>query len=119
MTKEKIVDYINSMNTDEIVALHNSYCEAANCMDDCIYGMEELEEVLDGVEKWNLVNMIRHGDFDFMKDFWQINVYGNLDSYNAWELPIFAKDIADYILSEDDSLNDDKIQEILDEEGEE
>ena len=118
MTKEKIVDFINSMNTDEIVALHNSYCEAVNCMDDCIYGMEELKEVLDGVEKWNLVDMMRRGNFDFMKDFWQVNVYGNLDSYDAWELPIFVEDIADYILSEDDSLNDDKIQEILDEEEE-
>lgn len=118
MTKEKIVDYINSMNTDEIVALHNSYCEAANSMYDCIYAMDELSDVLCGVDTWRLVDMMRHGDFDFTKDFWQINVYGNLDSYDAWELPIFAEDIADYILSEDDSLNDDKIREILDEEEE-
>lgn len=117
MTKrEKLIDYVNSKGIDEKIAFHNAYCDAANSADDCIYGMEDLEEVLDGVEKWTLVNMIRFGDFDFMKDFWKINGYGNLDSYGAWELPIFAEDIADYILSEDDSLNDDKIKEILDEE---
>lgn len=114
--KQKLVDYINDMGVEEKIALHNTYCDAANCMDDWIYAMDDMEEVLDGVDKWALVRMIRFGDFDFMKDFWQVNGYGNLDSYNAWELPIYAKDIADYILSEDDSLNDGKIQEILDEE---
>lgn len=117
-TEKKLVDYINGMGVGEKIALHNAYCDAAGCTDDCIYEMEELEEVLDGVEKWTLVNMIRFGDFDFMKDFWKINGYGNLDSYGAWELPIFASDIADYILSEEDALGNDEIQDILDEEEE-
>ena len=113
--RKKLVDYINSMGIDEKIALHNTYCDAANCMDDCIYEMNDLEEVLDGVDKWELVRMIRFGDFDFMKDFWGFNGYGNLVSYNAWELPIYASDIADYILSKEDSLGNDEIQEILDE----
>ena len=120
MTKrEKLIDFINSMGIDEKIALHNAYCDAANCMDDCIYGMNEMEEILDGVDKWELVRMIRFGDFDFMKDFWGFNGYGNLVSYNTWELPVCAEDIADYILSEENSLGNDEIQEILDEEEEE
>ena len=112
--KQKLVDYINGMGIEEKIALHNTYCDAANCMDECIYGMNDLEEILDGVDKWELVRMIRFGDFDFMKEFWGFNGYGNLVSYNAWELPIYAEDIADYILSEEDSLGNDEIQEILD-----
>lgn len=119
MTKrERLIDYINGMGVDEKIALHNSYCDAAGCLDDCIYEMDEFDEVLDGVGKWTLVNMIRFGDFDFMKDFWVVNGYGNLDSYGAWELPIFASDIADYILSEEDALGNDEIKDILDEEDE-
>ena len=116
--KQKLVDYINSMGIDERLALHNTYCDAANCMDDCIYAMDDMEEILDGVDKWELVRMIRFGDFDFMKEFWSINGYGNLVSYNAWELPIYASDIADYILSAEDSLGDDEIQYILEEDEE-
>lgn len=116
MTKrEQLIDCINGTGVEEKIALHNTYCDAVNCMDDCIYTMDDMEEILDGVDKWELVRMIRFGDFDFMKDFWSFNGYGNLDSYNAWELPIFAEDIADYILSEEDSLGNDEIQEILDE----
>ena len=112
--KQEIVDYINGMGIEEKIALHNTYCDAADCMDDCIYTMDEMEEILDGVDKWELVRMIRFGDFDFTKDFWGFNGYGNLVSYNAWELPVFASDIADYILSEEDSLGNDEIKEILD-----
>ena len=117
MTKrEKLVDYINGMGIEEKISLHNTYCDAANCMDDCIYTMDEMEEILDGVDKWELIRMIRFGDFDFMKEFWGFNGYGNLVSYNAWELPVYAEDIADYVLRKEDSLGDDEIQYILEEE---
>ena len=114
--RQKLVDYIDGMGIEEKIELHNSYCDAANCKDDCIYSMDEMEEILDGVDKWELVRMVQFGDFDCTKDFWNFNGYGNLVSYNAWELPIYAEDIADYILSEKDSLGNDEIQEILDEE---
>ena len=116
--RKKLVDYINEMGIEEKIALHNTYCDAANCMDDCIYSMDEMEEILGGVDTWKLVDMMRYGNFDFQDDLWGFNGYGNLDSYNAWELPIYAEDIADYILSEEDSLGNDKIQEILDDEDE-
>ena len=116
--RQKIVDCIDGMGIEEKIALHNTYCDAANCLDDCIYSIDEMEEILDGVDKWELVRMIRFGDFDFMKDFWGFNGYGNLDSYNAWELPVYAEDIADYVLLKEDSLGNDEIQEILDGEDE-
>ena len=117
MTKrEKLIDCIDGMGVEEKIALHNTYCDTANCMDDRIYTIDELDEILYGVDKWELARMIQFGDFDCTKDFWSFNGYGNLDSYNALELPIFAEDIADYILSEEDSLGNDEIQEILDEE---
>ena len=116
--RQKIVDYINGMGIEEKIALHNTYCDAAKRMDDCIYTMDEMEEILDGVDKWELVRMIRFGDFDFMKEFWGVNGYGNLVSYNAWELPVYAEDIADYVLLKEDSLGDDEIQYILDGEEE-
>ena len=116
--RKKLVDYINGMGVEEKIALHNTYCDAANCMDDCIYTMDEMEEILDGVDKWELVRMIRFGDFDFMKEFWGFNGYGNLVSYDAWELPIYASDIAGYIMLREDSLGNDEIREILDGEDE-
>ena len=100
--RKKLVDYINGMGIEEKIALHNTYCDAANCMDDCIYAMDEL------------VRMVRFGNLDFAKDFWGFNGYGNIASYDASELPVYAEDIADYVLLKEDSLGNDEIKEILD-----
>ena len=102
--RKKLVDYIDGMGIEEKIALHNAYCDAANCTDDCIYTMDEL------------VRMVRFGNLDFAKDFWGFNGYGNIASYDASELPVYAEDIADYILSEEDSLGNDEIKKILDRE---
>lgn len=119
MTKrEQLIEYINVAAVDKQIAIHNAYCNAASSTDDYIYTMDELEEVLCDVEKWQLVDMLRFGDFDFMKDFWSFNGYGNLVAFNAWELPIYPGDIADYMLSNEDSLGNDEIENILNDEME-
>ena len=116
MTKrEKLVDYINDMKTEEIVELHNSYCEAAGYEDDRIYSMYELDELLEGRTPTDILSMGFYGDFRPHHDFFWFNGYGNLKSADfITDMPIFAIDIANYILSEEDSLGNDEIQEILD-----
>ena len=117
--RKKLVDYINSMKTDEIVALHNDYCEAAGYEDDRIYSRYELDEILEGRTPTDILSMGFYGDFRPQHDFFWFNGYGNLKSADyITDMPISAIDIANYILSEKDSLGNDEIQEILDEEGE-
>ena len=118
MTKEKrLIDYINSMNTDEIVALHNDYCAAAGYEDDRIYSMDELDELLEGRTPTDILSMGFYGDFRPQHDFCWFNGYGNLESADhIADMPIFAIDIANYILSNEDSLGNDEIQEMLDKE---
>ena len=117
MIKQKIVDYINSMNDEELIELHNRYCEAAGYEDDIVYSMYELDEILEGRTPTDILSMGFYGDFRPQHDFFCFNGYGNLKSadYIA-DMPIFAIDIANYILSEKDSLGNDEIQEMLDEE---
>ena len=115
--RKKLVDYINSMKTDEIVELHNRYCEAAGHEDDRIYSMYELDEIMEGRTPTDILSMGFYGDFRPQHDFFWFNGNGNLESADyITYMPIFAIDIANYILSEEDSLDNDEIQEILDEE---
>ena len=118
--RKKLVDYINDMKTEEIVELHNSYCEAAGYEDDRIYSMYELDEILEGRTPTDILSMGFYGDFRPQHDFFWFNGYGNLKSadYIA-DMPIFAIDIANYILSEKDSLGNDEIKVILDEQEDE
>ena len=115
--REKLVEYINSMKTDEIVELHNSYCEAAGYEDDRIYSMDELDELLEGRTPMDILLRGFYGDFNPRHAFFWFNGYGNLESADYMSgTPISAEDIADYILSKEDSLGNDEIQEILDDE---
>lgn len=117
--RKKLVEYINGMKNDEIVELHNRYCEAAGYEDDQIYSMYELDELLEGRTPTDILSRGFYGDFRPQHDFFWFNGYGNLESADRTnDMPIFAIDIANYILSEEDSLGNDKIQEILDEEEE-
>ena len=113
--RKKLVDYINSMKTDEIVALHNDYCEAAGYEDYRIYSMYELDELLEGRTPTDILSRGFYGDFRPHHDFFWFNGTGNLESADyITDIPIFAIDIANYILSNEDSLGNDEIQEILD-----
>ena len=117
--KQKLVDYINSMKTEEIVELHNSYCEAAGYEDDRIYSMWDLDDLLSDTKPVDILCMSFHGSFNPHHEFFWFNGYGNLKSADyITDMPIFASDIANYILSNDDSLGNDEIQEILDGEDE-
>ena len=119
MIKQKIVDYINSMNDEEVIELHNRYCEAAGYEDDRIYSMYELDELLEGRTPTDILSMGFYGDFRPHHDFFWFNGNGNLESADyTTDMPIFASDIANYILSEEDSLGNDEIQEMLDEDEE-
>ena len=112
--RQKLVDYINSMNTDEIVALHNDYCEAAN-YDEHIYSMDELDEFFSCSKPHWILERAFYGEFNPRHYYFWLNNSCNLESADyIFEMPISVDDIADYILSEEDSLGNDEIQEILD-----
>ena len=117
--RKKLVDYINSLDDDEMVALHNAYCCAIGDEDSCIYSTHDLDEVLEGRTPTDILCMEFYGNFNPRDRFFWFNGYGNLESTGyAVDAPIFASDIADYILSAEDSRGNDEIKEILDEDEE-
>ena len=118
MTKrEKLIEYIDSLGNDELIELHNSYCEAAGYEDDRVYSTDELDELLEGMTPTDILLRGFYGDFNPRHAFFWFNGYGNLESADYMSgTHISTEDIADYILSNEDSLGNDEIQEILDKE---
>ena len=120
MTKrEQLIEYIDSLDAYELIELHNSYCEAAGYGDDRIYSMWDLDELLEGRTPTDILCMSFHGDFNPHHSYFWFNGYGNLESVDyVAGTPICAEDIADYVLRREDSLGNDEIKEILDEDEE-
>ena len=99
MIKQKIVDYINSMNDDEVIELYNRYCEAAGYEDDRIYSMYELDELLEGRTPIDILCRSFHGSFNPHHNFFWFNRCGNLESADyLGGTTVCTDDIADDIL---------------------
>lgn len=116
--KQKLVDYINDMSNDEMVELYNRYCEASHCRDAIIYNACELDEVLEGRAPIDILSMGFSGDFNPQRSYFWFNGYGNLESADFDDTPVYPPEIVDYMLRTEDGLGNDEIQYMLDEEDE-
>ena len=56
------------------------------------YEMEQMDELLHGVEVLEILRMAHFGEFNWSDDYFTINAYGNLDSINEFE---FEKELTD------------------------
>ena len=114
--RNKIKEYL-ACDCNFIVGIHNEYCDANNDPDARIYCMDELDEILDGKTPTQILMMMHFGNFNPMDEYFRFDGYGNLESTDFPENWIYLDDIVDYIIDNNDSLNDDRIEEILTEEA--
>ena len=60
--------------------------------------MEQLDEMLNGVEPTEVLRMAHFGEFNWSDDYFTINVYGNLESISEFEFEDMLKDNHDEIV---------------------
>ena len=111
---QMIKDALDTLNTSDLVYIHNEYCDAMNACDDRIYSMDDFDELMNGQTPWEIARSAYYGDFCPAHDYFWFNGYGNLESSDYPDDHIYTDDIAEYIDSHDDALYNDEIQEILD-----
>ena len=63
------------------------------------YEMEEIDEVLHGVENLEILRMAHFGDFNWNDDYFTVNAYGNLESINEFEFEKVLKDNQNEIIT--------------------
>jgi len=109
---EKIKETIENMGVDDIVVLHNNYCEDCNYMDDYIYSMEDLDELLNGHTPLEVLDAVA-ADFNSNDTYIQGGVYGFKSFSYDTEGFIYPSDIAHYIDENETDLDSDEIADIL------
>ena len=117
----RIEKALEEMCPEDLLMLHNEYCEANNCMDDYVYFMDDFDEILGGMKPWEIARATFYGNrFNPCDDYFYFNACGNLESLQYAEDAngevIFPGDIAEYIARTGDDLGNDEIAEILEEE---
>ena len=105
MTYEQIMETLKGMNTEELVEVHNKYCDAYNDMDNIIYENDDYFLETYFMERpAELARAIQYGDYRYNDVYVQFNGYGNLDSFDYTDGHVFLSDIANYVadLEEDE-----------------
>ena len=116
--REYLIDMLEGMDGWQIVGVHNACCGKVKYDGDYIYEMEMFNEFENGRTPLEIASDA--ADLN-LNDIWiRYNGYGKLESTvcpvdDDW---IDIDEIADYIIDNDDALDNDEIRDILDEEEE-
>ena len=111
--RDAIREYIKNLRDYEQVNLWNEYCEAQNCDDDRIEGMEEFDDLFYGRSPLEIVRSL-DGSFNPNHTWFYFDGWGDVCSTNHPEDDVIQQDdIAEYIDESGDSLYDSGIAELL------
>lgn len=135
--ENSIREVLQSLDDSELVSIHNGYNEANRRYDDDIYSMDLFDEIYANYEPSEVATRVFYGhdewndesSFNPNREWFYLNGYGNPVSidyvgYNEYAdkfmCPLVdVAGIIDYIIETEDALDNDEIQDLLDEYGEE
>ena len=112
---EQIEAILDDMYDDELIEIHNRYCEANNNYDDQIYNNDDatLDEVMGECTFSEAACKLHYSDYNYNDNYFWFDGNGNLkSSYNPRD-NIFVGDIARYVVDNEDDLGNMDLREAI------
>lgn len=106
---ERIREYLEGLHDWDLISIWNEWC--AN--DNCVYPMDELDELLGGRAPSEILRASFYGDINPNDDYFKYNSRGNLVSTNTLSDWVDIEDLARYIDETENDLGDSEISDIL------
>lgn len=110
--KDRIEDYLDTLDAGELIEFHNEYCNVTNNIEDHIYKMYEANDILTGTPL-EIISSLNIEYFNPEEDYFRNTVYG----YESTDFPesdwIDTSEIADYMARNEDAFGDSTIDDIL------
>lgn len=111
-TKDKIIEYIDTLSDNEKAYLWNQYCSDVGYSDDAIEYFEEdtINEFFQS--PYDALRAAFFGEVSFNHDYFKLNGYGNIvtgypDDFADWE------DVASYAIENEEDFGYDEIRYII------
>lgn len=115
-TIEAITDYLNELDNNELVSIHNEYCQSQNYADNEIYNNdEEFFNMFFEGKVLDAVRAVSYGEYNYSNDYVIFNGYGNLESFNNPSAHVDISEIANDILENPENY-DIELEEVEEEE---
>lgn len=112
---EQIKAILNDMYDDELVEIHNCYCEANNNYDDQIFQNDDatLDDVMGECTFSKAACKLHYSDYNYNDHYFWFDGYGNLESSNDPKDNIFVYDIARYVIDNENDLGNMDLREAI------
>jgi hypothetical protein len=110
---EAITDYLENLTNNELVNVHNEYCQNCNYSDNEIFSNDEdfFNTFFDG-KVMEAVRAISFGEYQYNHDYVMFNGYANLESFdnpiNNIDIAAIAADILENPENYDIELEDEE-----------
>jgi hypothetical protein len=111
-TKEEIISLIieamNNLDTEDLIQLNNTYCWRTSDESEVYGNDEEFFSTFFSTNSFEAVRSAHFGDWRFQDNYVQFNGYGNLVSFNSFEvkdLPDLPQNIAEVIYENPDEFS--------------
>lgn len=117
MTKEeRLEEWLNNLSYDDLIAIWNEFM-----YDDSIWSNDDytLNEFFSEYEPYEILCRTFYGEYNLSHDWFYVNAYGNLVSFNNPKSdisPIYIPELAEQIIDSDNDNGYDEIRDILDSE---
>ena len=109
---ESVMEYLEGLSNDELVSIHNEYCQSTGNSDDEIYNNDE--DFFNTFYEGDVMGALRatnYGEWSFSHDYVQFNGYANLESFDDPSDNIDLSAIADDILENEGNYYDIELED--------
>lgn len=108
---DAIVDHLDNVLTrDELVRLHNEYCQHINSDDEIYHNDDEFFEIY-FTKPLDAIRALCYGEYEYNDTYVKFNGYANLESSNDPTDWIYTDEIAGFILDNEHLYDFDLIDE--------
>ena len=111
-----VATVISNMRTEDIVAIHNKYCED-NMYLPIIYDMSELDNQLCNMSPREILNNI-DDEFDVRDNYFYITDCEEIHSFNWFDdeyCPIYLEELAKWVVENDEDCGNAELKDALEE----
>lgn len=112
---EQITAILDDMYDDDLVEIHNRYCDANHNYDDKMYNNDDatLDEVMGECTFSDAACRLSCSDYRYHDSYFWFDGYGSLESSNDPLDNIFVDDIARYVVDNEDDLDNMDLREAI------
>ncbi len=87
-----VLEHLETLNTSDIIHIHNQYCQNHNYSDDEIYwNDEDFFETFFPNNSYEVARATFYGDYNFSHEYVRFNWYGNLESLDSFSTSDFVE----------------------------